>query len=92
MDPSVNPSSHHVISNIRVVLRGDEADASAYYLTPAVMADGDGTRSMVVNTGRYAIGLRRTAKGWRMTSFAATSDTMHAAEMITFESPVDPTA
>lgn len=92
MDPAVNPSSHHVITNIRVDVRGDEADARAYYLTPAVMADDAGTRSMVVNAGRYAIQLRRGADGWRMSRFAATSDTMHSAEMIAFDPPVDPTA
>jgi len=89
MDPAVNPSSHHVISNIRVAVHGDEADVRAYYLTPAVMADDAGNRSMVVNTGKYSITVRRQPGGWRISRFAAVSDTMHSAQMIEFESPVE---
>jgi len=91
-DPSVNPMSHHVISNIRVVVDGDEATASAYYLTPAVLADEGGATSMVVNTGRYEIALRRRPSGWRISRFVVTSTSMHRAEVASFEPRVAPEA
>ena len=47
---------------------------------------------MVVNTGRYDIGVRRGGDGGRISSFAVASTSMQRAEVASFESPVPPEA
>ena len=55
----------HVLGQLEVDLRGDEAGVTAYFLNPMVLTQDDGTELLWEFGGLYRHRLVRTADGWR---------------------------
>ncbi|HET9500098.1 MAG TPA: nuclear transport factor 2 family protein [Marmoricola sp.] len=55
----------HLIGQVAIELRGDEASATAYFTNPMVARAPDGTETLWEVGGYYHHQLRRTAQGWR---------------------------
>ena len=56
----------HLVTNVSVELRGDEATTSCYLFNPLGWATGDGKTEMLFCGGIYRDELVRTPKGWRI--------------------------
>lgn len=59
------PRRHHVIGQSEVVVEGDSADVTAYFLNPMVFPQEDGSELLWEFGGYYRHKLVRTAEGWR---------------------------
>ncbi len=55
----------HMLGQLDVDLRGDEADVTAYFHNPMLMDDGNGGEKVVEIGGLYHHTMTRTADGWR---------------------------
>lgn len=55
----------HTLGQVEVVLRGDEADVTAYFHNPMTMDDGAGGEKVVEIGGLYHHTMTRTPDGWR---------------------------
>ncbi len=55
----------HMLGQIAIELRGDEADVTAYFHNPMLMDDGQGGEKVVEIGGLYHHTMIRTADGWR---------------------------
>ncbi len=55
----------HMLGQIAIELRGDEADVTAYFHNPMLMDDGQGGEKVVEIGGLYHHTMTRTADGWR---------------------------
>jgi hypothetical protein len=65
MLPAFFPKRVHMLGQIDIDLRGDEADVSAYFHNPMPMDDGRGGTKIVEIGGLYHHTMTRTAEGWR---------------------------
>ena len=83
------PDTMHALTNLTVSVDGDTAEASAYYINPDVMSNGEGGYMLLFNGGRYSGSCRRTAEGWRFTRLAAKIMFSHKGELEQFEIPED---
>lgn len=59
----------HTIGQIAVDLNGDTAQASAYFISPRVRIDPDGTERLREVGGYFHYDLVRTPDGWRSRGF-----------------------
>ena len=55
----------HTLGQVEIVLRGDEADVTAYFHNPMTMDDGAGGEKVVEIGGLYHHTMVRTPDGWR---------------------------
>ena len=55
----------HMLGQLDVTLRGDEADVTAYFYNPMLMDDGMGGEKVVEIGGLYHHTMTRTSDGWR---------------------------
>ena len=83
------PDTMHGLTNVTVSVDGDTAEASAYYINPDVMSDGEGGTYLLFNGGRYRTTAARTAEGWRFTRFDAEIVFSHKGDLLVFEIPED---
>jgi hypothetical protein len=65
MLPAFFPKRVHMLGQVEIALRGDEADVSAYFHNPMPMDDGAGGTKIVEIGGLYHHTMTRTADGWR---------------------------
>ncbi len=65
MLPAFFPKRMHMLGQIDIALRGDEADVTAYFHNPMMMDDGNGGEKVVEVGGLYHHTVTRTADGWR---------------------------
>ena len=65
MLPAFFPKRVHMLGQIDIDLRGDEADVSAYFHNPMPMDDGHGGTKIVEIGGLYHHTMTRTPDGWR---------------------------
>jgi hypothetical protein len=70
-----------------VLVDGDTASATAYYVNPDVMAAGADEPYLLFNAGRYELRMARTGDGWKMSSLAATIMFSHRGDLMTYEIP-----
>lgn len=63
---SVFPVVQHLVTNIRVDIRGDEAVSDCYLFNPLGWIRDDGSTEMLYCGGSYRDRLVRTPKGWRI--------------------------
>lgn len=59
-------TSQHLLTNRRIRVAGDEADATVELLNPLVVPSGGGEPSLHLVGGRYEDRLVRTPHGWRI--------------------------
>ena len=59
-------ATHHVLSNMEVELRGDEASAETYLTATHVQVDREGASHLMVLGGVYHDELVRSEAGWRI--------------------------
>ena len=83
------PDTMHGLTNVTVAVHGDTAEASAYYINPDVMSDGEGGRYLLFNGGRYFTTCARTPEGWKFTDFRAEIVFSHKGDLMQFEIPDD---
>jgi 3-phenylpropionate/cinnamic acid dioxygenase small subunit len=81
------PDTMHAITNVRVVLDGDTAGATAYYVNPDVLAMGADEPYLLFNAGRYDIALSRDSDGWKMSRITAKIMFSHRGELEHFVIP-----
>jgi ketosteroid isomerase-like protein len=81
------PDTMHAITNVRAVVDGDTATATAYYVNPDVMLMGEPEPYLLFNAGRYTVQLARTDDGWKMSQLAATIMFSHRGELASFAIP-----
>lgn len=55
----------HMLGQVDVEIRGDEADVTAYFHNPMLMDDGNGGDKVVEVGGLYHHTMTRTPDGWR---------------------------
>ena len=60
------PLNLHFISNFEIVIDGDRARSSCYFLAPMGREEPGGRQIMTTNAGYYHDELVRTPKGWRI--------------------------
>ena len=83
------PDTMHGLTNVTVSVDGDTAEASAYYINPDVMSDGEGGTYLLFNGGRYSTTAARTPGGWKFTRFDAEIVFSHKGDLMVFEIPED---
>lgn len=59
------PRRHHVLGQSEVVVDGDAAEVTAYFLNPMVLPQEDGSELLWEFGGYYRHQLVRTPEGWR---------------------------
>ncbi|MDX6232661.1 MAG: hypothetical protein QOH68_1652 [Nocardioidaceae bacterium] len=65
MLPAFFPNRMHMLGQVEIGLRGDEADVTAYFHNPMTMDDGHGGEKIVEIGGLYHHTMIRTPDGWR---------------------------
>ena len=65
MLPAFFPKRVHLLGQVDIDLRGDEADVAAYFHNPMPVDDGKGGSKIVEIGGLYHHTMTRTADGWR---------------------------
>lgn len=55
----------HTLGQVEIVVRGDDADVTAYFHNPMTMDDGAGGEKVVEIGGLYHHTMVRTPDGWR---------------------------
>ncbi|MBI5088388.1 MAG: nuclear transport factor 2 family protein [Actinobacteria bacterium] len=81
------PEIQHLFTNRACRIDGDTASGGFDSYNPDIIDEGNGSRYVLMNGGRYTFEARRTGDGWRFSRFAATVLWSHRAELLLFELP-----